>query len=362
MRRVLYILLLVVISLYSVAGTISDKGNKKDSQSRTGVSFKISDIIFTITSDSTCELTKCRMSGLIELPDSITYEDKNYALTAIGPMAFSDYEKVSENDMEVAKTINNTFSATNVVLPKTVEKIGYGAFFRCYSIESIIIKGGIDEIEYATFFECKNLKEIINGPTTSKPSENIQYTSMSNKSISPKKVYGHAFEKCEKLQEIDMTALEYIGENAFSDCKSFKGSVSIKHSVKHLGVNAFSGCRAISEASIMANINEVPDGIFCGCTSLCKVSISDAISSIGNSAFSGCCELTNIKLPSSTKRIGNYAFENCKKIETINIPTSTKTIGDGAFFDCSNLIVRVHHGIKAIGNGAFFNCKGKQIF
>lgn len=362
MRRVLYILLLLVISLYSVAGTSNDKGNKKDSQDRTGVSFKISDIVFKITSDSTCELTKCRMSGRIELPDSITYEDKNYALTAIGPMAFSDYEKVSENDMEVPKTISSTFSATNVVLPQTVEKIGYGAFFRCYSIESLEIKGGIDEIEYATFFECKNLKEIINGVSATKSKENIQYTPKSNTPISPKKVYGHAFEKCEMLQDIDFTSLEYIGENAFSDCKSLKGSVAIRHSVKHLGSNAFSGCRAISEASIMANISEVPDGVFCGCTSLCKVSISDAISTIGNSAFSGCCELTNIKLPSSTKKIGNYAFENCKKIETINIPTSTKTIGDGAFFDCSNLIVRVHHSVKSIGSGAFFNCKGRQIF
>lgn len=361
MKKLVYILTLLLASICCVANDWhdrSERAERKEAAEKIGITFSISNITFTITSDSTCELSKCRMSGHIVLPDSISYEDKNYALTAIGPMAFSDYEKVSDNDLETPKTITSTFASTYVELPKTVTKIGYGAFFRCYSLETLEIKGNIDEIEYAAFFECKNLNEIIAGVVADRHDQHVK---VNGKPISPKKVYGHAFEKCEKLKAIDLSSLEYIGENAFSDCKSFKGSLLLNGSVNHIGKNAFSGCRAISEASVMANISEMPEGIFCGCSNLKTVRMSDAISTIGNSAFSGCLELKSILLPSSTKTIGAYAFENCKKIETINIPTSTKNIGDGAFFDCSNLTLKLHRNIKSIGNGAFFNCKGKQI-
>ncbi len=360
LKRYALILWLILVSCfhcYAIAEhDKKSKDNKKSNTVVIGTRFSISDITFTITSDSTCELTKCRMSGVINIPDSIQHEDKLYALTAVGPMAFSDYEKVSDNDLETPKSITNTFSVQHVLLPETVTKIGYGAFFRCYTIETLSFRGNIEEVEYAAFFECKNLKMI----AFTKDENYKEITG--KKSIAPKKIHGHAFEKCENLTQIDLSSVEYIGENAFSDCKSINGSIKINSSVKHIGENAFSGCNSISEASIMADISKMPNGIFCGCTKLIKVQMSDNISEIGNSSFSGCIQLNNISLPSSIKSIGNYAFENCKQMESINIPTSTRTIGDGAFFDCSNLTVKLHRKIKTIGSGAFFNCKGKQIF
>ncbi|MBQ3110550.1 MAG: leucine-rich repeat protein [Clostridia bacterium] len=52
-------------------------------------------------------------------------------------------------------------NVTEIVLPKTLEKIGGRAFANCDSLESIVISENVSKIDVMAFDECENLKEVV---------------------------------------------------------------------------------------------------------------------------------------------------------------------------------------------------------
>ena len=121
------------------------------------------------------------------------------------------------------KEINNSSDELNeiieeiksIIIPNSVEKIGYYAFYRCKSLESITIPNSVKEIGVSAFEWCVSLKSITipNG-------------------------------------------VEKIGDFAFSWCKSLE-SITIPNSVKEIGDFAFYRC---SDLTIYCEEKSQPKG------------------------------------------------------------------------------------------------------
>ena len=211
-------------------------------------------------------------------------------------------------------------SASSVIIPDIVTRIGKEAFYGCESLKSITIPDSATSIgEWA--FGCKSLTSItIPNSVTS------------------------------------------IGRGAFSGCESLK-SITIPSSVTSIGDWAFSGCYSLTDITIPNSVTSIGERVFSGCESLKSITIPSSVRSIGRGAFSLCTSFTSITIPSSVTSIGKEAFENCKSLTSITIPSSVRSIGDSAFSGCYSLTsITIPSSVRSIGYRVFEDCSELTIY
>ena len=133
MKRILFLLLLLQVTLLASAYDI-----------------KVDGLCYNFTSDSTVAVTCLDLKDnseyvkdIVEIPASINFEGKRYAVTSIGEYAFIRCP-----------------SLKSVKLPSSIVTIGNLAFSNCSALESIEIPEGVKEVGEA-FHLCKNLKSIV---------------------------------------------------------------------------------------------------------------------------------------------------------------------------------------------------------
>ena len=82
-------------------------------------------------------------TGVVNIPDSVTYEGVKYGVETIGSYAFS-----------------NSTGLTEVILPPNMKTIREFAFFRCGNLTSIHPLENVTTIRDRAFSECEALKEL----------------------------------------------------------------------------------------------------------------------------------------------------------------------------------------------------------
>ena len=320
--------------------------------------FEADGIYYNITSsdEKTVEVTNGGdYSGDVTIPATVTNEESEYRVTAIGDWAFTDcYGLTSVTIPNSVTTIGHyAFSSsglTSVTIPESVTTIGNGAFSGC---------SGLTEFK-GKFASSDNRCLVVNDTLIAfAPSGLTQY-------IIPDgvKVIGRAFAYCENLTSITIPeSVQTIGDEAFYGCWSltnFDGKI----------VTADHRCLVINDTLIAfarSGLTQytIPDGVkvigsyaFYNCTGLKSVKIPESAIAIGNDAFSLCDGLTSVTIPNSVTTIGHYAFYNCSGLTEITIPNSVTTIGNSAFFRCEGLnSVTIGEGVQTIGDFAFQRCE-----
>ena len=150
-------------------------------------------LYYTITSHSAPYTVKVDMpdegyspsiTGVLNIPSTVSYEGIDYTVKAIGIGAFY-----------------NCTGLTEVVIPSTVTVIDENAFYRCNHLTAAHLPNSIDSIRR------------------------------------------HAFSQCSALANLTMpNAIRFIGESAFNQCASLQGEMVIPNTVTYLGENAFYQC------------------------------------------------------------------------------------------------------------------------
>ena len=158
----------------------------------------------------------------------------------------------------------------------------------------------------------------------------------------------------ESLEELRVSMLKKVGENAFDRCYGLR-IVSLPDATK-IGMDAFNGCNSLVRISLPA-ATEIGPGVFAYCPSLTSVSLPVA-TEIDYYAFRFCKNLESVLLPAA-RNIGKYAFDGCEALRTVSLPMATE-IDTLAFNKCTGLKSVSLPAATEIGSGAFNKCTGLE--
>ena len=170
----------------------------------------------------------------------------------------------------------NKIKAARLVIPEGVKTINRNSFWNCAGIQTIVLPKTLEDIGYNPFVGCSNIRFESHSPLF-KVKDDILFN-----------------KDCSKL----------------ICCPAWKatGEVYLPDSVITLERGAFSGCDRMT-AIHLHNVNVINKSCFTNCTALQKVHCSDLITYIGEWAFAYCCSLNEISVGKDTI-IDNNAFSN----------------------------------------------------
>lgn len=170
---------------------------------------------------------------------------------------------------------------TDIIIPRSVESIGQGAFLGCSSLTSTHYTGTITQW-------C-----------------NINFDGYSTNPGG--KLYINDELVTELIIPNDVTA---IMNNTFYNCSSLS-SITIPNSVKSIGDYAFYRCDALTSVTIPNSITSIGHGAFSDCSSLESLTIGNSVNSIDYYAFNECDNLIQITcLPETPPTVGENVFSN----------------------------------------------------
>lgn len=307
------------------------------------------------------------------------------------------------NGLPVKEIANDAFAErawiTSVYIPKTIVKIGHGAFSQtglqkvyfnaenCQDFDSrnwvfYPNKAGKMNISVTIGKDVKRIPNRLFYPLDTIPTLNPNVTSItfeegcivdeigdyafyniSNISNivfpkSLKKIGKYAFYGNNFTNITFNSGLEEIAEHAFDNSKSVK-SISLPDSIVKVGKAAFRNCLLLeSLRATSINYKTMESDTFKYCVNLKDVNIPN-ITNIKESAFEGCTSLTEYNLP-NIKNVGESAFRNCTGINKITLDTNLESIGNNSFEGCVNVSQIILRSNKLVdleaANGAFYNC------
>ncbi len=275
--------------------------------------FTAGNLKYNTTGDDTVEVVgmvnPLPEPGELVIPAKVTYDSKEYTVTAIGENAFyaanfGQYDNTAQGKSIKSVELPNTITqigqsafnnCSNIEgefkLPPNLATLGSYAFYGCEKMESIEIPASMQTIYQSTFEKCTNLKTV----TLHEGLINIG---------NPTSGYGDVFAKCSSLTEIDLpSTLQFIGSCAFDR------------------------------------------------TGLTKIEIPDNVITIKYQAFNSCDNLADVKLPSNLQTIEMNTFSSCPQLQELELPESLTEISPYAFQYSSTTLKAPNLTVYALASG-----------
>ena len=155
----------------------------------------------------------------------------------------------------------------DLVIPSTVTTIGQYAFYGCSSFNSVTISEGVKYIGTRAFASCTNLASIT-----------LPTSIMS--------IGSYAFEMSGVYNDMKYNLDFNIAANSIEDyCNSETNELLQTHSGDSCLVNLLINGTKLTELTIPATVDTIPEYAFCSCNDLTKVTIQSSVQHIGNKAF-----------------------------------------------------------------------------
>ncbi len=286
--------------------------------------FEVDGIFYDITSDTTVTVLGGQGSDIV-IPETVTYNDTTYTVTAIGDNAFA------------------TSEITRVVIGDSVKSVGRYAFVNCTGLKNVTIGKSVPTLRYrkgAAYFYafkgCDNITSLTWNAVNCTDMGNMGTTNIEQVTIGP---------------EVQSLPNNFVKESKICE-------VNIPNSVISIGSSAFQQCYYLERMNISNSVTTIGSSAFAECYGLTNVEIPNSVITIGGAAFASCCYITTLSIGNSVTTIGSKAFFECYSLRSIDIPNSVTTIGDGAFANCYSMSgVTIGNSVTSIGGAAFADCK-----
>ncbi len=186
------------------------------------------------------------------------------------------------------------FNLTEVIIPDSVTKIGYGAFSGS-SISSVKIGEGVTEIGIGAF----------------------GYTDLTSVTIpkSVKTIGNLAFSDCKKLEEVKYSdGLKDLGRDVFDNTPWLEKKSDENPLVVINGI-LIDGSKCKGDVVIPSTVTVIQPETFEDNENITSVVIPEGVTKIDVDTFSGCTKLENITIPKSVTFIYDSAFEKTPWLE-----------------------------------------------
>ena len=329
--------------------------------------------------DDDFDITELVISGSMDARDFLFIAENLNQLTTLdlSNVTIAAYNK----DLPVFGTYVNYFGneiprtaffgkpLRTVVLPSTVQGIGYAAFAGCDQLQSVVLPASVTYLEdYA--FAGTGLTSIDLPSTINFMGKGVfsRCTALTQATINADFVGSFAFLGDTLLSDVTIGAkVSYINEGAFNGCKALTAiNFDPKCRMTSIGAEAFinSGLENLNIKSI--GLSSIGDWAFAQ-TRLQSIALTDGLNSMGMGALAHNPYLTNVELPDigkinnrNNEKGSNTPSEPTGIIAAPGIPRPNLTlsrISAYAFADDSLLNVSrlLKKGVKTIEPFAFYN-------
>ncbi len=270
----------------------------------------------------------------------------------------------------------------DVVLPEGLERIEPYAFSSCTFLETVQFPKSLRCIGEGAFQADKNLIHICLPEGLERLEEGVfEFCDFLETVQMPKSLYyiGElAFAYCDRLEEIDLSAVKEIDDYAFYnvgklikvDLRSlekagnavFYGTNIDFSNLDHVpemkgGTFAFSNYWREYGDDGEGNVFWIVDGVLLGGGCSGKVEIPDTVNKIAADAFFGNYDITSVVIPDSVTEILGGAFAYCKNLKTVRMGDSVTKMGGIVFSNCYRLTeVRLSNQLEELPGGTFERC------
>ena len=345
-----------------------------------GIYYMLNDTKLTATVVRSCNFV---YRGRFVIPERVTYDGKDYLVTAIGYRAFAmdpDYvEYLDEHD----RMDSLLQCASHVEIPAFII-IEDEAFYMCHGLTTVVFRGNILHIGENVFVNPNDDIQAIIVPTHLKNRyqkllekydglvtdcvaevDGIYYSLDSDthtaKVIHTAKDQSYDYYTGDIVipAQITYQGQEYqvveIAASAFRSCSI--DSITLPEGLVTIGNHAFEDCSNLRFVDMPDTVNNLRHGAFAGCSNLRYVKLSENVRLMRNDLFYECTQLQTVLLGSQIKNVGSDAFAECENLRTIYLPETVKKIGDGAFHRCSSLKeLRIPDSVHILDMSAFDGC------
>lgn len=279
---------------------------------------------------------------VVNIPESVSFNDINYPVTSIGDTAFSYCNNITE-----------------IILPSSITRIGKLAFNHCIGLKQITIPASVKFIGENVFSECVGLEAVtwdaIDCSAPQRGDGGVYPAFMGATNLSSF-VFGDSVKVipvglCFGLTNITEIkfprAITSIGDYAFYHCDRLS-TITIPQTIEHMGKNVFGACNGLTKVIWEAKDCTVPcsgeddspifSPIFLNDSNIRSFIFGDSVQSI---PMGLCHDLTNIEciqLPLTLRYIGYKAFHGVG-IKSLTVPPNIEIIGNDAFEHCDSLQV-----------------------
>lgn len=253
----------------------------------------------------------------------------------------------AEGVTEIGEAAFAYLDMTEVVLPKGMTVLGYGAFYECTKLASVTLPETLLEIDGYAF--CHTALTSIKLPAS----------------------------------------LNKIGGAAFAECYNLR-SLTVPEGVSTLGSAVFWGCGALQELYLPASLTSIGESAFRDTDPALRVrldvdnahyctlddvlftkdmktlvrypayktntayTVPDGVETIFGEAFYGAKNLVSLTLPEGLKTIGGKAFADCKNLKKIVIPESVTALGTvGAGLGVPRFAMSGNYSVGPLGDSCF---------
>lgn len=329
------------------------------------------------------------IKGVYKYTESLVYEltetGDSYRVCGIDANTFTGNDVFipeEYNGLPVTEIKNEAFAYKwylfNVYIPKTINKIGLGAFSSSgivnlyYDAEEIVDFYGSNWVFYPQNekdFAPEQMKQDIHllvGPNVKCIPSRFFFPLGTHTGLHPKvssiefckdskvtSIGEYAFYNLEDIQTVYLpSSLKTIGEYAFYNMgiKELK----LPDSVTTIGKNAFTFCDSLKNLKLSKNLEFVSESAFYGCEKLEYLDFSQTkLKTISKHSFKNCSSLTYLNL-SGVEQIEESAFENDEALLDLSIADTVKHIGLKAFMGCESVkSLYLGNSVEVINEYAF---------
>lgn len=291
------------------------------------------------------KIRNLKVTGPVTTEDFYFMRDKMDILEAVNlkeakVVNVNDGSGKTQNDIIPYDAFKNKKTLSHFSFPERITHIAADAFSNTSISGALVIPDDVEEISRGAF----------------------RKTLVSSISLSPKLVIigDEAFNECTSLTgtlSLPET-ITYIGSRAFSNC-NFTGELHLPNSLTYIGeYEAFSNAgNFIGGLRIPDKIKVIPQRSFFRCGFTGNLNLNNAIE-FGELAFFECLFSGDLIIPEGTVEIPKRFITGDYQIRSIVFPKSLKTIAESAFSNLTTLMnISMPDGLISIGNGAFQFCE-----
>ena len=248
--------------------------------------------------------------------------------------------KKSQDGFEInsdGALVSYTGSATRVVVPSNVKRIGAAAFSANKNITEVVLPDGVEAIGRNAFSQCSKLKEITI-PASLKVIEKYSFMETGVETV--------------VLPE----NITEVGSGAFAFCKNLE-KINIPEGITELSEDVFLNCAKLKDVTISNSVKIISQYAFFG-TALETVLLPDSVTEVRRSAFASCPNLKRIEFSREIKSIGDYAVNKTGNLNTVIFKGDAPSLGKDVFYSLNNCpIIEVPKGAKGYDQKPWTNYK-----